>query len=203
MPFAVGITGGIGSGKTTVARVFEALGYRIYYADLRAKLLMQEDPALRQGITELFGPEAYSAEAELNRTVIAEKAFHTPELLAKLNALVHPRTGADYLQWLADTPADYKLPFVLKEAAILYESGAWRGVGAVLSVYAPKQLRLARVLARDPLSREQTLQRMARQWPEAEKLRRADFVIYNDGSHPLLLQIREAIGAMRSMAAGA
>ncbi len=189
----IGITGGIGSGKSYVCRLFEERGFRVYYADARAKWLMNHDAELVAGVTALFGEEAYQS-GTLNRVYVGNIAFAQPEKLAQLNALVHPATGKDYLNWLQETPAGYPHPFVLKEAAILYESGAYKAADAVITVYAPKNLRLQRVMQRDGVKEEAVLQRMDKQWPESKKLDRADYTILNDGEHDLGPQIEAAIG---------
>ncbi|MEM6347565.1 MAG: dephospho-CoA kinase [Bacteroidota bacterium] len=189
----IGITGGIGSGKSYVCRLFEERGYSVYYADQRAKLLMSSDPILVAGVKKIFGEEAYHQNGSLNRAHVGQIAFGNPEKLQALNGVVHPATGRDYLQWLANIPADYPHPFVLKEAAILYESGAYKTSDAIISVYAPKELRLARVIQRDNTEELSVLQRMDKQWAELEKLKRADFYIINDGEHDLGSQIEAAI----------
>lgn len=189
----IGITGGIGSGKSFVCRLFEERGYSVYYADQRAKALMVKDETLVAGVKSLFGNEAYLADGSLNRVHVGQIAFSDPEKLQSLNALVHPATGRDYLNWIATIPADYQHPFVLKEAAILYESGAYKTSDGVISVYAPKSIRLARVSKRDSATEEGVLQRMDKQWSELEKLKRADFYILNDGKHELAPQIEAAI----------
>ncbi len=189
----IGITGGIGSGKSYVCRLFEERGYQVYYADQRAKLLMINDPILVAGVKEIFGEEAYHKDGSLNRPHVGKIAFSNPDKLKALNGVVHPATGRDYLQWFSDIPEDYPHPFVLKEAAILYESGAYKSSDAVISVYAPKEIRLARVRQRDNTDEMSVLQRMDKQWAELEKLKRADFYIINDGKHELEAQIEAAI----------
>ena len=189
----VGITGGIGSGKSLVGRIFTSLGYRLYEADARAKLLMIENPRIVKGVKKLFGKESYGEDGSLNRAFIGKAVFNDQKKLQQLNAIVHPETGRDYLEWVAATPADYDKPFVLKEAAILYESGAYKSTDAVLSVYAPQLLRIQRVMDRDQTPAAAVTARMDKQWSEWEKYRRADFTIINDGNHLLLPQIKASI----------
>ncbi|MDX1909250.1 MAG: dephospho-CoA kinase [Bacteroidia bacterium] len=190
---SIGITGGIGSGKSTVCGIFRDLGYAIYDADLRARHLMQEEP-LVSGLRTLFGDKAYLEDGTLNRAYIGQLVFQDQALLTRLNTLVHPATARDYQVWLDSLrPQGYQKPFALKEAAILYESGAYRASDAVIAVYAPRQIRLARVLARDQTSPAAVLARMDKQWPDAEKLRRSDVIIINDGTHLLLPQVVAAI----------
>ena len=182
----VGITGGIGTGKTTACKLFEALGIPVYYADERARWLMEHDEELRRGIIGLFGAAAYTDEGLLNRPEIARQAFGNPELLQKLNALTHPAVARDGLAW---QQAWQGVPYTLKEAALLYESGSYRLLDKIIVVSAPLELRIARVMARDDCSREAVLERIARQMPQEEKEARADFVLYNDGVQMLIPQV--------------
>jgi dephospho-CoA kinase len=184
----VGLTGGIGSGKTTVAKIFETLGIPVYYADQEAKRLMVEDASLVEAIKELFGEEAYDANGRLNRAFIAQRAFPEPELLKKLEALVHPAVLRDGERWHA---AQRDAPYTIKEAALLFESGSYRQLDKVITVFAPLELRIQRVMARDKSAREDVEARIARQMPEEEKLQLADFVVYNDGSLSLISQVWE------------
>lgn len=183
----VGITGGIGSGKTTVCRVFEWLGIPVYYADDRAKWLMTHDTALRQGITELFGTEAYLPDGSLNRAHIAGRAFQDSGVLKKLNNLVHPAVHRDGEGWHQAQNA----PYTLREAALLYESGGYRLLDKMIVVTAPEELRIQRVTARDGTARAAVEARIAQQWPEEEKVALADYIIRNDGETALLPQILE------------
>ena len=182
----VGITGGIGTGKTTACKLFEALGIPVYYADERARWLMEHDEELRRGIIGLFGVAAYTDEGLLNRPEIARQAFGNPELLQKLNAITHPAVAQDGLAW---QQAWQGVPYTLKEAALLYESGSYRLLDKIIVVSTPLELRIARVMARDDCSREAVLERIARQMPQEEKEARADFVLYNDGVQMLIPQV--------------
>lgn len=183
----VGITGGIGSGKTTVCRVFEWLGIPVYYADDRAKWLMTHDAALHEGITELFGAEAYLPDGSLNRSHIAGRAFQDAGILKKLNGLVHPAVHRDGELWHQSQNA----PYTLREAALLYESGGYSLLDKMIVVTAPAELRIQRVTARDGTERAAVEARMAQQWPEEEKVALADYIIRNDGETALLPQILE------------
>jgi dephospho-CoA kinase len=187
-----GITGGIGSGKTTVCRIFAALGIPIYYADERAKWLMVKQPELVAGIKALFGPAAYLPDGSLNRAHLSQQAFGDPALLGKLNALVHPAVGQDGLEWQNAQTA----PYTLKEAALLYESGSYRFLDKIIVVTAPLELRIERVMARDKVTREAVESRIKQQMPEEEKVARADFVVYNDGTQSL---IQQAYGIHRKL----
>lgn len=185
----VGITGGIGTGKSFILRQVAQLGFPTYSADQRAKELMEQDPALRQGILALFGEEAYTPSGELRRPYIAEKIFQAPELRQKLNQLVHPRTIADFMDWIQARRAEGH-PAVFKEAALTLEAGGRRGLDALLLVYAPLKVRIERLRQRDKLTEMEILQRMNAQWPEWKKIAYADFLIINDGHLPLRPQLQ-------------
>jgi dephospho-CoA kinase len=185
MTLHLGITGGIGSGKSTVCHIFSTLGIPIYYADERAKWLMTHDLDLIKGIKTLFGEEAYLKDGSLNRKLISAQAFGQPELLAQLNALVHPAVGKDGLSWQTEQTG----PYTLKEAALMYESGSHKILDKIIVVTAPLELRIARVMARDHVEREAVEKRIAQQMPEEEKVKRADFVIHNDGERSLVQQV--------------
>ena len=182
----VGITGGIGSGKTTVCKVFEALGIPVYYADWHARQLMVNAPRLVAGVKELFGPDAYLEDGALNRPYIAEKVFNNDKKLQQLNHLVHPAVAEDAGRWHS---AQENVPYTLKEAALLFESGNYKQLDKVITVFAPEDLRIQRVMDRDQVSSTEVRARMAKQMPEEEKLKRADFVVYNDGTHSLIRQV--------------
>lgn len=182
-----GVTGGIGSGKTLVCNVFEKLGIPVYHADLEARRLMEEDQALMERIVELFGEEAYLGGA-LNRSYLAASVFGNSERLRGLNALVHPAVRKDYMRWLDEQTG---VPYVVEEAAILFESGASRWMDLVVMVYAPENLRISRVMARDGVEEGAIRKRMTHQMDEEEKKARADLVILNDEKERLLPQILE------------
>lgn len=185
-PLKVGITGGIGSGKSTVCRIFENFSVPVYYADERAKWLMVNDPALVAAIRDTFGGEAYLPDGTLNRAYLASVVFGDSEKLARLNALVHPAVWRDGERWNAKHSG---VPYTLKEAALLFESSGHQLLDRVITVYAPTELRIKRVMRRDGVSRSDVEARMRRQMPDEEKVKRADFVIYNDGSRLLIPQV--------------
>ncbi len=190
----IGLTGGIGSGKTTVARIFESFGFQVYYADQRAKALYTEDDEVREQVVQAFGSTVYTEKGELDRKHLAGIVFQDKSKLEELNGIVHPATFRDFARWMeALKSGDYAKPFVLKEAAILYESGSDAHLDGVLEVYAPKQVRLERVLKRDGTVLQEVLARMDKQYPESFKLFHADLTIYNDGSHHLIPQVQNAI----------
>ncbi len=182
----LGITGGIGSGKSTVCKIFEVLGIPVYYADDRAKWLMNNDTKLIKGVKSTFGDEAYHPDGTLNRPFIADIVFNDKSKLAELNALVHPAVFQDGVAW---NEANANAPYTLKEAAILFESGSYLTVDKVITVFTPKEIRIQRVLTRDDTTREAIEARMDKQMPEEEKIERSDFVIYNDDEHSLIEQV--------------
>ena len=170
----VGITGGIGSGKTTLARYFNStFGIPVYYADAEAKALMHS-PALVKKITALLGDEAYKSE-KLDRAFVASRVFKDQKLLDKLNAIVHPAVKQHFKFWVKEQHA----PYVLKEAAILFENRNAADCDAVILVTAPEALRIKRVVERDGTSVEDVKDRMNKQWSDARKIPLADFVIEN------------------------
>jgi dephospho-CoA kinase len=185
----IGITGGIGSGKSVVARVFAALGVPVYDSDSRAKWVMANDLVLRAQLQDAFGPDAYDATGQLNRPYLAKVAFNDAAQLARLNALVHPRVGEDFATWTAAQAAQGNT-YILKEAALLYESGAYKGLDSIITVFAPVEVRAARVLRRDAHRSAADIEAiMGKQLGEEEKLARADHVVYNDDSQLVLPQV--------------
>jgi len=189
----VGITGGMGSGKTTVAHIFETLGIPVYYADDAAKRIMNEDPSLRKEIIRIFGAESYNGEG-LNRGYIASKVFSNPEQLNMLNAIVHPATIRDGENWMKRQ----KSPYALKEAALIFESGAAEGLDYVIGVSAPTPLRIERVIQRDGMERSEIKARMAKQLDPEIAMKLCDFVIQNNEQElliPQVLKIHEELKA--------
>ena len=180
----IGLTGGIGSGKTTVAEVFAQLGISIYLSDDRAKALMVNDEELQTAIVSLFGEESY-ASGQLNRSYIASKVFSDKKDLERLNALVHPALKKDFDLWCIEQTS----PYILKEAAILFESGANKGLDKVILVEAPAEIRLSRVMKRDKVSSESVLARMEVQWSDERKKSFSDYVIRNDDKCSVLEQV--------------
>ena len=187
-PLIVGVTGGIGSGKSTVCRIFRALGVPVYEADARAKAILDEDAQLRDSIRMKFGDEVLGVNGKIDRQVLASKVFGETnrERLSELNAMVHPAVFADTVKWV-EAHTDHV--YVIKEAAILFESGAYHGVHVKVIVTAPEEIRVTRVMARDHSSRYEVLARMASQWPEEKKVAMSDHVVVNDGVQPILPQV--------------
>jgi dephospho-CoA kinase len=184
MVLKIGLTGGIGSGKSTVAKIFELLGIPVYYADAASKLLYQTNQDLMASIKQHFGEEMYEGE-QLNRAKLAAAVFGNDEKLQLLNSLVHPPTIKDAEDWMAKQTA----PYIIKEAALLFEAGSASGLDYIIGVQAPKHLRLKRAMDRDNTKREDILNRMKRQIDENIKMRLCDFVIKNDEQELVIPQV--------------
>ena len=182
----IGLTGGIGSGKSTVARIFEVLGVPVYYADDAAKRLMNEDEELKEKIRQQFGEAVYT-DGKLNRKLLAEIVFNAPEKLNQLNALTHPATIAGAERWMQSQT----MPYCIKEAALIFESGAQEHLDHVIGVTAPAPLRIQRTMLRDGITREEVMARMDKQMDESIKMRLCDFVLINDEQQLLLPQVLE------------
>jgi len=171
----VGLTGGIGSGKSTIAKMFKTIGVPIYIADEEAKKLMNSDLEVRKKIIALLGEDAYIGN-KLNRPYIAEIVFNDKEKLAGLNAIVHPAVASHFEDWKND---QHHADYVIKEAAILFENGGYKQCDYTILVTAPLDVRISRVLKRDNISREQALARANNQWKDSKKIPLADFIIHN------------------------
>lgn len=187
----VGLTGGIGSGKTTVAKMFQKLGVPIYIADDEAKKLMNESKVLKHELIQLFGENAYLNEG-LNRPFIADIIFNDKSYLQKMNAIVHPRVAEHFNNWVSEQNS----PYVIKEVAILFENGGYKLCDFVISVTAPKQLKIERVLKRDETSVEKIENIMRNQWSDEEKIKLSNFVVFNtvlEETHTQVLKIHEEI----------
>ena len=180
----VGLTGGIGSGKTTVAKIFEVLGIPVYYADEETKRLMNTDPVIRQNILKEFGERAYD-EHGLDRSYLASVVFNDEKKLALLNSLTHPATIEHANKWMQQQHS----PYIIKEAALIFESGSNKHLDYVIGVSAPEEIRIRRVMERDGVSEEQVRSRMARQMNEEEKIALCDFVVVNDEREFLITQV--------------
>jgi dephospho-CoA kinase len=173
----IGVTGGIGVGKSIVCRMFAVLGIPIYDADTRAKWVMRYDEALRQELTDAFGTDSYTADGELNRAYLAKAAFHDPEKLALLNSIVHPHVAKDFTDWAA---ANSSAPYLVKEAALMYESESWRQMDEIITVFAPMDVRIKRLLQRDTHRTQQDIEAIiGKQLKEEEKMARAQHVVYS------------------------
>ncbi|MEZ5067034.1 MAG: dephospho-CoA kinase [Bacteroidia bacterium] len=182
---AVGITGGIGSGKTFVASLFHELGIPVYDADTAAKLLMNSDSKLKNGLQQLLGHSLYDADGNLHRKKMSELIFNDSTLRLKVNALVHPCVQLDFEKWITEQQA----PFVLKESAILFEAGADKGLDTVICVTAPVDLRIKRTVERDKSDIAKVTAIMQAQMDDELRNKKCAFVILNDGKTALLPQV--------------
>src|SRR5665647_231630 len=180
----IGLTGGIGSGKSTVARIFEVLGIPVYYADEEAKRLMTENRELKNSIINAFGKEAYN-HSNLNREFIAGQVFNNEKKMQVLNSLVHPATINDAIAWFQKQ----KSPYVIKEAALIFESGSNKDLDYVIGVKSPVELSIRRAMERDHISEEQVRARMNKQMDEDSKIRLCNYVIANDEQQMLIPQV--------------
>lgn len=182
----IGITGGIGAGKSTVSQLFKMLGVPVYNSDESAKWLMNHDLDLKNKIKTLLGNNAYNDDEEVNREFIALKIFNDKALLAHLNAIVHPAVKKDYLDWSISISNN---KYSLKESALLFETGMYKELDKNILVVAPLHLRISRVMKRDGISQELVEERIKNQLSEEEKIPLADYIIYNDESASLIEQV--------------
>jgi dephospho-CoA kinase len=188
----IGLSGGIGSGKSTVAKVLEKMAYPVFYSDQVAKNLYDEHPELKRHLVNLLGPEVYR-DGHLNKIFLAQLLFSNAELKAQVTALVHPLVRSAFESWAQQQTTD----LVFNEAAILFETGAYRQFDATILVVAPLEIRIERVQKRDSLSREEVLRRIANQWPDSKKMNLSTYIITNDGQ-PLLQQIEDVISKLKT-----
>lgn len=190
----VALTGGIGSGKTTVAKAFASLGIPIYIADDEAKALMNRSKIIKRKLIKLFGEEAY-IEGKLNRPFLANAIFNDKSMLEQMNAIVHPKVGSHFNKW----KAKQKSPYVIKEAAIIFENGSFKNYDYIIAVVAPKSLRIERVLNRDNTTKEKILAIMKNQWDDREKIRHSHFVIQNKTLKSTQSQVQEIHNKLLSL----
>jgi dephospho-CoA kinase len=182
----IGITGGIGSGKSLVSKIFHSLGIPVYDADRRARILMTTDVSLIKQIKKELGEESYT-NGILNREYVSKTVFNNTEKLTVLNSLVHPRVATDYTRWLEQ---QHRSQYVLREAALLFETNSYKTLNKVIVVHAPEELRIERLLKRDKHRTEQQVRDIIRnQMPDSEKLKRADFIIVNDETQLIIPQV--------------
>jgi dephospho-CoA kinase len=193
----VGLTGGIGSGKTTIAKIFASLGVPVFDSDKAAKELMQKDAAIKKNIIKIFGAESYKNN-ELNRAYISSIAFSNPEKLQQLNSVVHPATIQQAKVWFAAQKGAY----AIKEAALIFESGSDPYLDYVIGVTAPENIRIKRTVERDNTTEEKVKERMKRQMDEAKKMSLCNFVINNSGKESVLSQVLSIHIQLKGLAAG-
>lgn len=189
----VGITGGIGSGKSIVGKILESMGYPVFYSDDQAKNLSDSHPEIRKDLLKLFGPEVYTASG-LNRPFLAEKIFSNETLRQQVNQIIHPRVRAAFDQFCSEQ----KNTLVFNEAAILIETGAHKKFDAIVLVTAPEDIRIQRVVARDQSESDLVKQRMKKQWTDEQKRPHAQFEIINDNATPLLKQVENVVGHLKN-----
>ncbi|MCH8317133.1 MAG: dephospho-CoA kinase [Bacteroidetes bacterium] len=190
-PLKIGITGGIGTGKSIVCKIFELLGIPIYDADARAKWLLTHDEELIKQIKQHFGENVYLSanDNQLNKKFLSDRIFKNPNQLDLLNGLVHPKVMDDHEKWQKN---NIHHPYIIKEAALLYESGSYKYLDKIITVYAPVPLRIERILKRDPHRTESDVKAiMAAQISDEEKVKKADYVIYNDDKKMVIPQVLE------------
>jgi len=182
----IGITGGIGSGKSTVCRIFELLGVPVYYADDEAKNILDTNSDVLNKVIETFGKEVINDSGRVDRKKLASVVFNSPEKLGALNKIVHPAVGKHFQEWCF---LNSRSAYILKEAAILFESGAYKNVDKVITVVAPEEMRIQRVIARDKISREEVESRISKQISDEEKISRSAFIITNDEQQMVIPQV--------------
>ena len=188
----IGITGGIGSGKSVVAALLELSGIPVYIADTESKLLTATSPVIREKLVALFGEELYTADS-LNKRQLASHIFGNPERLGQVNAIIHPEVNRHFLAWVERL----NTPVCAIESAILFESGFNRIFDTTLRVYAPMEIRIGRILERDSVSREEIIRRIESQLPDEVKKEKSDYVIFNDGEQALLPQITAFLAGLK------
>ncbi len=181
----LGLTGGIGSGKSTVAKVFESLGVPVYYADDEAKKFLFHNDVKSQ-LKTLFGDRIINSRGEVDKPILASIVFTDENELTKLNALIHPLLEKDFVTWVESKNDEH---YIVKEAAILFEAGFDKSVDKILSVSAPVEQRIQRVIKRDGVNRQQVLDRISKQWTDEQREAKSDFVINNANNQMILEQI--------------
>jgi dephospho-CoA kinase len=191
----VGLTGGIGTGKSLVSKIFGSFNVPVYNSDYETKALYRTDNYLRTELVNLFGKEVYADEGFINSKYLGNIVFSNKEKLHQLNSIVHPRVKIHFEKWLQDKN---QYPYILKESAILFESNAFKYLDKIITVSAPDELRIKRVMERDLLSRNAIIERINNQWSQNKLIENSDFVIVNDGKEALLPQVnllhRQLIG---------
>lgn len=190
----LGITGGIGSGKSTVSEIFSLCGIPVYIADVESKRITSSSPIVRERLVNMFGDNLF-ANGVLNKPLLASYIFNDPANLKKVNAIIHPEVKNDFYEWMNKY---YKYDIVAQEAAILYESGFDKLMDKVVMVYTPLEMRVERTMKRDNISREKVLERIRNQMPDEEKAELSDYVIVNDGTESLIKQVLTIIEQLRN-----
>ncbi len=184
-PLKVGVTGGIGTGKSLICKIFNILNIPVFNADTEAKLIMTSDTDVRNSLISLLGTNIYHADGTLDRNVMAGAIFSNTSLLEKVNSIVHPAVRKKFNEWWHNQSA----PYVIQEAAILFESGAYKIMDFNILIVSPEELRIKRLVLRDKTTEEQIRARMANQWPDEKKIPLANCVIYNNEKESLIRQV--------------
>lgn len=192
----IGITGGIGSGKSTVSEIFSLCGIPVYIADKESKRLTESSPIIRKQLVLLFGEELFAGDV-LNKPLLASHIFSDKEKLYKVNKIIHPVVGTDFNEWVE---SNHNSNIVAQEAAILFESGFDKYVDKVITVYTPLETRVKRTMMRDGITREKVLERIQNQMPDERKVELSEFVIVNDGTISLIEQVLEILNKLKSQA---
>jgi dephospho-CoA kinase len=181
----IGITGGIGSGKSLICRIFSMMGTPVYYADERAKYLMNYHIEVKQALIHKFGTAIYER-GTLNRPLLAQIIFNDKNALDYVNSIVHPAVGNDFIEWTQNLPEGN---YCLHEAALLFESGLYTGFDCIITVVCPEEIRIQRVMNRDNTNYEKVYERVRNQWSDEEKMKRSDYIIYNNNKMSIIEQI--------------
>jgi dephospho-CoA kinase len=189
----IGLTGGIGSGKTSIAQILEAMSYPVYYSDLRTKFFSDEHPAIRQGLIDLLGEEAY-IDGTLNRVFVSECIFSNPDLRLKVNEIIHPIVRKDFDDWAEQQTSS----LIFNEAAILFETGAYQQFDAILLICAPIDIRIQRVMLRDHCSKASVEDRIQSQWTDEKKRSLTKYCVENDGRQPVLIQLEKILSGLEN-----
>jgi dephospho-CoA kinase len=189
----IGLTGGIGSGKTTIARILEAMSFPVYYSDVRSKELCDHDPGIQSQLTSLFGTKAYE-DGKLNRSFLSDCIFTNPDLRLKVNEIIHPVVRKDFEDWASVQ----RSTLIFNEAAILFETGAYKQFDAVVLVCAPISQRIERVMLRDLYDKASVEQRIQSQWTDEQKRSLTKYCIENNGIQPILIQVEELLIKLHS-----
>lgn len=187
----IGITGGIGSGKSVVGQILEAMHFPVYYSDQQSKILVDTDHVIREELIKLLGKEVY-LDGKLNRPFLTQQLFSNDDLRLKINQIIHPKVREAFTIWVNKQSSN----LVFNEAAILFETGAYQSMDYTILVTAPLELKIERVLKRDNIAINEIQERMSKQWSDEEKIPLADFVIVNDEAKPLLKQVEAVINAL-------
>ncbi len=196
MMLKVGLTGGIGSGKTTVCKVFKQLGIPVYHADIQARVLSDTNQEIIKAISDLFGKNIYTPNG-LDRKKLSESVFINSDLLQKVNAIIHPKVREDFTSWLSE---HNEMKYIIHEAAILFESGLHTLFNKIITVTAPVEIRIRRIMDREGVSEDYVRKIIGNQWPDKKKMNLSDYVIVNDQQRMILTQVLEIHNELTTLA---